>query len=96
MKRLVLAVLVSMLLLAGAAQAAATTRPVLWVGNNWDDTADAIDPFTFKKLAHLNIKKGCQEADGPTALGYARSRHAFQNGDLDRESVDIRAADPDS
>jgi len=36
------------------------------------------------KLAHLDIKKGCQQADGPTALGYARSRHAFQNGDLDR------------
>ena len=36
------------------------------------------------KLAHINIKKGCQEVEGPTALGYARSRHAFQNGDLDR------------
>ena len=27
------------------------------------------------KLANLDIKKGCQEADGKTALGYARSRH---------------------
>ena len=26
------------------------------------------------KLAKLDIKKGCQEADGATALGYARSR----------------------
>ena len=25
--------------------------------------------------ANLNIKKGCQEVDGKTALGYARSRH---------------------
>ncbi len=36
------------------------------------------------KLAHIDIPKGCQEVDGPTALGYARSRHAFENGDLDR------------
>ena len=27
------------------------------------------------KLANLDIKKGCQQADGITALGYARSRH---------------------
>ena len=27
------------------------------------------------KLANLDIKKGCQEADGKTALAYARSRH---------------------
>ena len=36
------------------------------------------------KLAHIDIPKGCQEVDGATALGYARSRHAFENGDLDR------------
>ena len=37
------------------------------------------------KLAKLDIKKGCQEADGPTALAYARSRHTYtQNGDIDR------------
>jgi LCP family protein required for cell wall assembly len=36
------------------------------------------------KLANLNVRKGCQEADGVTALGYARSRHATENGDLDR------------
>lgn len=35
-------------------------------------------------LAKINIKKGCQEVDGPTALGYARSRKVFENGDLDR------------
>ncbi|TIC87889.1 LytR family transcriptional regulator [Nocardioides sp. GY 10113] len=28
------------------------------------------------KQANLNVTSGCQEADGPTALGYARSRHA--------------------
>ena len=36
------------------------------------------------KLANLDIEKGCQEADGPTALGYARSRHTSQLGDIDR------------
>ena len=36
------------------------------------------------KLANLDIKKGCQEVDGVTALGYARSRHVSQYGDLDR------------
>ena len=36
------------------------------------------------KLAELNIKKGCQEVDGKTALGYSRSRHAFALGDIAR------------
>ncbi|WP_395656148.1 LCP family protein [Nocardioides sp.] len=36
------------------------------------------------KLANLDIKKGCQEADGTTALGYARSRHTSGIGDIDR------------
>ncbi|MBA3781005.1 LCP family protein [Nocardioides sp. InS609-2] len=36
-------------------------------------------------LANLDIKKGCQEADGKTALGYARSRHTSQKlGDVKR------------
>ena len=36
------------------------------------------------KLAGLNIKQGCQEVDGTTALAYARSRHASATGDIDR------------
>lgn len=35
-------------------------------------------------LAKLDIDRGCQEADGPTALGYARSRKISQLGDIDR------------
>ena len=35
-------------------------------------------------LANLHIEKGCQEANGPTALGYARSRHTSALGDIDR------------
>jgi LCP family protein required for cell wall assembly len=35
-------------------------------------------------LANLDIKKGCQDVDGVTALGYARSRHTSGIGDIDR------------
>ena len=35
-------------------------------------------------LAKLDVKKGCQQADGPTALGYARSRKLAALGDIDR------------
>ena len=35
-------------------------------------------------LAQLKIPKGCQEADGKTALGYARSRKTQSLGDIDR------------
>ncbi len=34
--------------------------------------------------AELDIPKGCQEADGATALGYARSRKTQSLGDIDR------------
>jgi LCP family protein required for cell wall assembly len=36
------------------------------------------------KLANLDIPKGCQQADGSTALGYARSRHTSSIGDIAR------------
>jgi len=36
-------------------------------------------------LAGLDVKKGCQPANGKVALAYARSRHAQTFGDLDRE-----------
>jgi LCP family protein required for cell wall assembly len=36
------------------------------------------------KLANLDIKKGCQDADGTVALGYARSRHTSGLGDITR------------
>lgn len=34
--------------------------------------------------ANLDIQAGCQEADGATALGYARSRKTSQTGDIAR------------
>ncbi len=36
------------------------------------------------KDAGINLKKGCQEVDGATALGYARSRHTYATQDLQR------------
>lgn len=42
-------------------------------------TQDMKDP-----LAKLDIEKGCQDVDGATALGYARSRHTSGIGDIDR------------
>jgi LCP family protein required for cell wall assembly len=41
--------------------------------------------FNMKdKDAHINLKKGCQQMDGKTALGYARARHSDPRGDLGR------------
>ncbi len=34
--------------------------------------------------AHINLKKGCQDLDGPTALGYVRARYSDPEGDLGR------------
>ncbi|KHL16395.1 LCP family protein required for cell wall assembly [Mumia flava] len=34
--------------------------------------------------AGLDIEKGCQDVDGATALGYARSRHSYDSQDLQR------------
>ena len=53
-------------------------------------------------LANLDVPKGCQNADGPTALGYARSRHTSNLGDIDRaqhqrevvSAVGAKAASP--
>ncbi|MFZ2501300.1 MAG: LCP family protein, partial [Nocardioides sp.] len=53
-------------------------------------------------LANLDIEKGCQQADGATALGFARSRHTSALGDIDRarhqrevvSAVGAKAASP--
>jgi LCP family protein required for cell wall assembly len=34
--------------------------------------------------AHIDVAKGCQTMDGPTALGYARARYSDPRGDLGR------------
>jgi sugar lactone lactonase YvrE len=54
---------------------APATRPVLAVSNNWEGTADLVDPTTFKRIARLNIipDKDARMAEiqsDPAALGY--------------------------
>src|SRR5689334_19980821 len=72
MRRLALLFAAVSVLLLTAASAHAATRSVLWVGNNWDGTADAVDPFTFKKLAHLDIVPDKQERLAEIMLDPAR------------------------
>ena len=57
------------------------------------NAVDAVNGITIcpktkvnDRRANLHIKKGCQKVNGVTALGYARSRHAFALGDIDRAS----------
>lgn len=52
------------------------------------DAVDGIEICPKEKMvdpqANLDIEKGCQEADGATALGYSRSRKTSGLGDIDR------------
>ena len=55
--------------------AAAATQDVLVVSNNWEGTADFVNPRTFKRLARLNIVPDLEERmaeiqSDPAALGY--------------------------
>src|SRR3954447_20322216 len=38
------------------------TTAALFVGNNWDGTADVVDPKTFEKLDHFNVVPDLQGA----------------------------------
>jgi DNA-binding beta-propeller fold protein YncE len=60
---------------ATAAAKRPATRPVLMVGNNWDGTADVVDPKRFKRLTRINIVPDLQERmaeiqSDPAALAY--------------------------
>jgi DNA-binding beta-propeller fold protein YncE len=53
----------------------APTRDVLYVGNNWDGTADVVDPNTFQVLTRINIIPDIDERmaeiqSDPERLGY--------------------------
>ncbi|MFZ0139920.1 MAG: LCP family protein [Aeromicrobium sp.] len=52
------------------------------------DALDGVEICPKKNLkdkdAGLDIQKGCQNADGKTALAYSRSRHAHATGDIQR------------
>src|SRR3954451_2514218 len=89
MKRLLLVlVLLVVGVSAAPATAAAATRPVLWVGNNWDGTADAVDPFTFQKLAHLNIVPDKEERLAEIMLDPARQGYFLAIRELVGEGHD--------
>jgi YVTN family beta-propeller protein len=60
---------------AGAQETAPETLDVLYVGNNWDGTADVVDPQTFQVLARINIIPDIEERmaeiqSDPERLGY--------------------------
>jgi len=60
---------------AAAKRKPAKTRDVLYVGNNWDGTADVIAPRTFRRLARINIIPDREERmaeiqSDPAAFGY--------------------------
>lgn len=52
------------------------------------DSVDGVEICPTKRMrdkkANLNIKKGCQNADGVTALAYSRSRYVQKYGDITR------------
>jgi 6-phosphogluconolactonase (cycloisomerase 2 family) len=73
---------------ASTALAADDTRPVLWVGNNWDGTADAIDPTSFQKLAHLNIVPDKEERLAEIMIDPARQGYFFAIRELVGEGHD--------
>jgi DNA-binding beta-propeller fold protein YncE len=61
--------------LAVAAPAAAETREVLFVGNNWDGTADIVDPVRFERIARVDIipdraERMAEIQSDPVAYGY--------------------------
>ncbi len=60
---------------AAAARKAPKTRSVLYVGNNWDGTADVIQPRKFRRIARINIIPDIDERmkeiqSNPERLGY--------------------------
>jgi YVTN family beta-propeller protein len=59
----------------GAQEPAPETLDVLYVGNNWDGTADVVDPQTFQVLARINIIPDIEERmaeiqSDPERFGY--------------------------
>lgn len=82
-------VLVVTTAIAAAAQRptrASATRPVLYVGNNWDGTVDIIDPQRFTRLGRINVipdlaQRQQELLTDPVALGfYLGIRHLVGEG----------------
>ena len=93
---------VALVLLApGAVHAAAppATRDVLVVGNNWDGTADVVDPRAHKVLTRLNIvpdlvQRRAQIEGDPVALGFFTANNLLV-GEGHAQYVDDAFTSPD-
>ncbi len=82
MRRGVIALIALLVLAAIPATAAGAprkkapkTRDVLYVGNNWDGTADVVQPRRFKRIARINIipdiaERMAEIQSNPERLGY--------------------------
>jgi DNA-binding beta-propeller fold protein YncE len=75
--RLLAAVVVALMLAVAPppAGAAPSSQDVLFVGNNWDGTADVVDPQSFTRLGRINIvpdkaERMAEIQRDPAALGY--------------------------
>jgi YVTN family beta-propeller protein len=70
------------------------TRAVMFIGNNWDGTADIVDPATFEKLGRFNTIPDLQErlaeiASDPVDLGYYVAIRALVGEGNDQYADDI-------
>ena len=84
---------------AGPAHAAPATRDVLVVGNNWDGTADVVDPKALKVLTRLNIvpdlaERRAEIAADPVALGFFNANNLLV-GEGHVQYVDDAFTSPD-
>jgi DNA-binding beta-propeller fold protein YncE len=73
--RTAMTALAAALALAVPAAAGAAAREVLYVGNNWDGTADVVDPVAFERVGRLNIvpdlrRRMAEIKNDPEAYGY--------------------------
>jgi YVTN family beta-propeller protein len=90
----VLAALVVLPEAAAGQSAQPGTRPVLFVANNWDGTADVVDPERFTKLARINVVPDLQErlrekATDPRKLAYFLAIRQFVGEGNDQYADDI-------
>jgi YVTN family beta-propeller protein len=84
---------------ATAHAAASATRDVLVVGNNWDGTADIVDPRAHKVLTRLNIvpdlaQRRAEIAGDPVALGFFNA-NSLLVGEGHAQYVDDAFTSPD-
>jgi YVTN family beta-propeller protein len=94
-----LALALSSALPAPAARAAPATRDVLVVANNWDGSADVVDPRAHKVLTRLNIvpdlaQRRAEIAADPIALGIFNANNVLV-GEGHAQYVDDAFTSPD-